>query len=107
MLGIADGTGPLIRYTVPAAAVDTGVDQPCYEKHFRIVDIMWQLKHADETQDAENLRALNACLVENGEQPGADLDHAVGLMGDAHLSEQECGLWPGQLEGKASPPPPH
>ena len=50
VLGIADGTGPLIRYTVPAAAVDTGVDQPCYEKHFRLVDIMWQLKHADETE---------------------------------------------------------
>ena len=42
LLSVADVTGPIISYTVPAAAVDSGVDQPCYKRHFRLLDIMWQ-----------------------------------------------------------------
>ena len=51
LLSVADVTGPIISYTVPGAAVDSGVDRPCYTRHFRLLDITWQLWHEDEARD--------------------------------------------------------
>ena len=51
-LSVADVTGPIISYTVPGEAVDSGVDQPCYERHFRLLDITWQLRHEEEVLPA-------------------------------------------------------
>ena len=63
LLGVADGTGPIISYTVPGAAVDSGVDQPCYERHFRLVDIMWQSKHATRRGRGKRFAATTSLRV--------------------------------------------
>ncbi len=39
-----DGTTPVIEYSVPAAAVDTGVDDVCYYENFYLVDTAWQVQ---------------------------------------------------------------
>jgi len=93
--------GAIVEYGVPVEAVDAGADQPCYEREFRLVDIMWQLDHADELLNATNLRIVNTCLLRNGIDAESEIDKAVESMQNASLSEDECGLLPGQLEGKA------
>lgn len=35
------------QFGIPAEAVDSGVDQRCYEHEFREIDIIWQLAHQD------------------------------------------------------------
>jgi hypothetical protein len=43
-----DGTGwPWRDYAVPARAVDSGADTPCYLRQFKVVDMAWQMAHAD------------------------------------------------------------
>lgn len=46
-LGSVDRLGSVIHYVVPAEAVDAGADGPCYRRHFRVVDMVWQGTHAD------------------------------------------------------------
>ncbi|MDO9398028.1 MAG: hypothetical protein Q7T71_15900, partial [Herbiconiux sp.] len=36
-----------ITYSVPAEAVDTGADKTCYDRHFKAMDMAWQIPRAD------------------------------------------------------------
>lgn len=39
-----DGSTPAIEYSVPTAAVDSGVDDECYYVEFYQVDTAWQIQ---------------------------------------------------------------
>lgn len=97
-LGAVDYSGLIIDYTVPGAAVDSGADTPCYQRQFRVVDMAWQGAHDDRTDDAANMRIVNDCLRANGLSPGLNPGEAMYLMMVAGLTDEECGLEPGQLE---------
>jgi hypothetical protein len=43
------------------------------------------------------VRIVNVYLKTNGISPGSNLPQAVQLMRDAGLTDEECGLAPGQL----------
>ena len=90
--------GPVLDFGVPSEAVSSGDDDICYLRHFKAVDMAWQMTHADETLRETTLRMLNACVQDNGIGPAADMEQAEALMRDAGLTEEDCGLTPGQLD---------
>lgn len=92
-----DRSGVVIDFSIPGAAVTNGADAPCYRRHFQVVDMAWQGAH-DDTDYATTMRIVNDCLEANGLSPGTTPGEAIHLMWGAGLSDEECGLAPGQLE---------
>jgi hypothetical protein len=78
----------VIKYSVPGAAVDSGVDEKCYNREFSAVDASWQLAHEEESEGAEVLRA---CLKKFGLQSGADNAERQQILEEAGHTLQECG----------------
>jgi hypothetical protein len=97
-LGSVSQTDVVLDFAVPSEAVSSGADELCYMRHFKAVDMTWQMSHADATLSETNLRLINACLQDNGTGPAADIEQAADLMRDAGLTEKDCGLFPGQLD---------
>lgn len=79
----------LIEAGIPQAAVDAGVDEPCYEGEWKLVDMQWQLDHFDSSYTAEFAKQCllahdlevperfadrEALLVENGIDMWGDAD---------------------------------
>jgi len=91
-------SGPVLNFGVPSEAVSSGADDICYLRHFKAVDMAWQMAHADDTLRDTTLRIINACLEGNGTGPAADMEQAEALMRDAGLTDKGCGLAPGQLD---------
>lgn len=48
-----------IDFSVPSGAVESGVDQQCYDDEFAAVDAAWQLSRIDTSESA---RILRSCL---------------------------------------------
>ncbi|MET0915438.1 MAG: hypothetical protein ABWY81_04470 [Jiangellaceae bacterium] len=45
-LGNVDQTGVVFDFTVPNETVASGADETCYLRHFKAVDMTWQMLHA-------------------------------------------------------------
>jgi hypothetical protein len=48
-LGKVDQTDVVLDFAVPNEAVASGADETCYLRHFKAVDMAWQMLHADDT----------------------------------------------------------
>lgn len=59
----------ILDYAVPDEAVQAGVEEPCYRRHFALIDETWQLANVDSTETTQFLRA---CLEANGIEPSKD-----------------------------------
>ncbi len=68
---IGVGNDRLINYSIPGTAMDAGIAESCYEDHFRLLDIEWQIANRDFSDEADRTRA---CLTVMGETPKATLD---------------------------------
>ncbi len=77
-----------ISYGVPAAAVESGVDQECYETEFSKIDEMWQLAREDTSYSAQVLRD---CLVANGVTPEDTMEELVEQIRESGIALESCG----------------
>lgn len=76
-----------IRFSVPAAAVDSGVDATCYGLEFQQVDMTWQIAHQDTSDDTKRLRE---CLVANGIEPKDTTEQISQQLVDAGIALESC-----------------
>lgn len=79
----------LINYSIPGAARDAGVDEPCYFDEFAQVDTIWQLAHADTSYTAEVHRN---CLIDNGISPKETEEEMWQQLKDANIDTTTCKL---------------
>ncbi len=79
--------GPVIRFSVPAAAVESGVDVSCYEEHFATTDERWQLQNADSSKSASTLAA---CLEQEGITPASSMKDMVEQATAAGIDIGTC-----------------
>lgn len=70
---------PILRYSIPGAAVSDGSDERCYIQQFEQVDLAWQIANQDLSETTEMMRK---CLIENGITPA---EHRVDV--DAQFEE--------------------
>jgi hypothetical protein len=61
-VSVLDGQSTIIDMRIPAAAVESGVDDGCYRSEFSAVDEGWQLANQDQRADGV---LLDACLEEH------------------------------------------
>ena len=76
-----------IEYSVPAEAVDSGIDRPCYEREFMQVDKLWQLAHIDGSESA---RVIRECVIANGLTPHDREKDNYKELEEAGISHVEC-----------------
>lgn len=74
-------------YSIPSAAVDSGVDGTCYEREFTQVDTAWQLAHEDTSRSAQLVRD---CLESNGIALQGTLAGMVEQLREAGISTRSC-----------------
>ena len=55
--------GGIFEFSIPDAAVKSGVDQQCYQTHFAFVDATWQYENGEERAFIER---VNRCLGLDG-----------------------------------------
>lgn len=67
-LGNVDESAPILNFTVPGGAVDSGADNRCYVSEWAQVDALWQLQNWSSSATANYLRG---CLKEAGFTPAA------------------------------------
>ena len=84
---LGDGTGYLVDYSVPDAAVTSGADEACYVREFQQVDISWQLAHVDES---ETTQFLKDCLAQRGITPGETREEVDKQLEANGLSASDC-----------------
>lgn len=72
------------QYQVPAAAVDDGTFDACYEPHLATVDELWQTRFSPgvDVAPAQQLVDLRVCLAEIGYSAPEELDD-IGEILDA------------------------
>lgn len=76
-----------IDYSIPSAAVDSGVEGDCYDQEFRQVDVTWQVAREDSSRSAEFIRD---CLIANGVAPGESLQGMVQQLREAGIDTTSC-----------------
>ncbi|MGO1409967.1 MAG: hypothetical protein ACTHU7_00905 [Microbacterium sp.] len=80
----------LIDMRIPGEAVDSGVDETCYELEFSQVDDLWQLANQDKRSDVD---ALRECMVSNDVVPmGQRVESMSRLDVVSALDEAEVDL---------------
>ena len=77
----------LLLFSVPDAAVQSGVDDHCYPSEFQWVDTIWQDKRANYSNSA---RAYAACLTKVGIKPKATEQEKLKQLERAHIDPGEC-----------------
>ena len=76
-----------LDYSIPAEAVDSGVDEPCYSSEFVKVDSMWQLAHVDTS---ESSRMIRECVGARGLPTHASNADNEKELKDAGIPMIEC-----------------
>lgn len=83
--------GPLASFSLPAAAVDSGVDEPCYRAEWALLDEIWQLQHPDP--DAQAV-LQKFCLEARGLPSGTTAEETLQLFEESGIPLDECvELW--------------
>lgn len=72
----SDANG-VFNYSVPAQAVNDGVDEKCYNELFGPVDAAYQVANEDTSATAETLRA---CLISAGITPAGSVDEMLAQL---------------------------
>lgn len=85
--------GPFINFSIPAAAVESGVDGPCYASEYAAVDTIWQsVENADvgdeRTQLAECVSQLGLDFVASS--GAATMDEIRAAIQEAGYSVDDC-----------------
>jgi hypothetical protein len=86
--------GPFINFSIPAAAVESGVDGPCYASEYAAVDTIWQsVENADvgdeRTRLAECVSQLGLDVV--GSSGAATMNEIRAAIEEAGYSVDDCG----------------
>ncbi|MHA6695408.1 hypothetical protein [Homoserinimonas sp. A520] len=76
-----------VDYSIPSAAVDSGVDAECYDREFQQVDTTWQVAREDTSRSAQHIRD---CLEANGIAPDETLTRMVKQVREAGISTASC-----------------
>ena len=79
-----------ITYTVPDAAVESGDDALCYDRHWVGLDSAWQSAHQDEITARQALTRVNACLVLAGAEVARTPEEIPDRLRDAGLTQKDC-----------------
>lgn len=82
-----DEKNQIIRYSIPAAAVDAGEDEKCYNYHFQLLDIQWQIANEDGSETATVVRN---CLVARGVTPEDSLDAMLNQLESINVTIDQC-----------------
>jgi hypothetical protein len=77
----------VITFTVPGAAVDSGVDNRCYEREFDQVDTVWEGAHQNTSYTAHVFRA---CLTRHHIVPSQTL---VGMSKQLDALHEDPLKW--------------
>lgn len=72
-----------LNYAIPDAAVQSGVDEVCYTREFRLIDMAWQVAREDTSYSAQVLRD---CLTENGITPEDTLKEMAQQAAEAGIT---------------------
>jgi|GEM_PF-762435 hypothetical protein len=80
-------TNQVFHYAVPAAAVDSGVNDTCYDKEFYFVDSQWQVSVEDTSDEA---RRYAECLNAKGITPAEHAKDRYQQLLDAGIDPQAC-----------------
>lgn len=79
--------GILYDYSIPAAAMDSGISDECYEFNWQQVDARWQDQNID---DSETAKIVSACLEKNGVEPAASYEENVALLTQYGIDPGTC-----------------
>lgn len=82
-------TNEVVDFAVPAAAVDSGVDDRCNHREFWNIDSKWQLSREDTSQQAA---AYGKCLQAAGITPKATETEKFHQLQQAHIDPTQCYL---------------
>ncbi len=75
-----------IDYSVPSAAVDSGLDEICYEREFGAVDMSWQIANPDP----ELVAMYRQCLISQGMAVPDTADEMVNALLDSGIDPGSC-----------------
>lgn len=77
------------RFGVPGEAVESGVDDECYNAEFRYVDMIWQSSdHVRNSSDTAQF--TRECLQDHGIEPADTLDEMDEQLEEAGLEWSDC-----------------
>lgn len=79
----------MFRYAVPGAAVDSGVDDICYESELKYVDMLWQ-GLPENRDDLDTSSFLRRCLESHGIKPKGTEVEVNKQMDEAGITGQDC-----------------
>lgn len=79
--------GELMDFGVPAAAVDSGADDECYQYNWAQVDQVWQIAHEDTSESAQ---IVANCLRSKGITPKAEYTANLELLRDHGIDLADC-----------------
>jgi hypothetical protein len=91
---IGGETNEVINYSVPAAAVDSGVDDRCIHTQFWDVDTKWQLARADTSPQSAD---YSKCLEAAGITPKSTETEKFHQLQQAHIDPTQCYINNGVL----------
>ncbi|NHC14516.1 hypothetical protein [Motilibacter deserti] len=74
-------------FSVPDAAMQSGVYDDCYAREYGAVDTVWQLAHEDESPTNQMYKE---CLRKRGVEPAQKSEDVKKQMDEADLSVQDC-----------------
>lgn len=78
---------PLLQYSIPGSAVDSGADEECYHREFEPLDTAWQIANEDSSLWAETARE---CLRARGYEPAETLAEMNDQLAAAGIEHLEC-----------------
>lgn len=79
--------GVVWQANIPEEAVDSGVEEECYIREYKFVDVIWQTHNQDDT---EALQRMNHCLRERGLATATTLSAAEQLIAEIGLDYATC-----------------
>lgn len=82
-----DQVNQVFHYAVPDAAVDSGVNDSCYDKEFSYLDSTWQLAQEDTSPEAQRYAE---CLTEKGMTPAEHVKDRYQQLLDAGIDPHVC-----------------
>lgn len=84
---VHDDSGPVVDYSIPEAAVVSGVDEECYAREFGPLDVAWQIAQSDTSEWA---RVARGCLEDRGIEAAGTVSEMEQQLTDAGVSVDEC-----------------
>lgn len=79
--------GKIMSAGIPAEAVESGVEEDCYNTEYRFLDIIWQVNNYDPGPE---IAMLNGCLEAGGFETGTELAEVKDLFDASGLDYMTC-----------------